>query len=216
MKLAVFDVDGTLNETERYAVRAYRETLLAVGRPAPPDARILALFGEPPQRIEDVLLRGCGPQVRGEFARLIVKKESELMRKYGKAYDGTAEMLRELRQKGIRTAVCSNTTAEHIRSVLSAIRLTDLIDYSQPLEGGGTKTDSLRCLLKKTRPEAACMVGDRRFDKKAARDNGIPFVGCLYGYGRDEVLDADFVADSPREVLRGVLRLLGQAPQNGT
>lgn len=206
-KLAVFDVDGTLNETERYAVKAYRKTLLEVGRPDIPDAQIIGLFGASPQQIEEKLLYGCGKTVRDTFARLIVQNESELMREFGRPFAGTESMLRELHARGIQTAVCSNATLEHIREVLSAIRLTGIVDYIQPLEGGG-KADSLRRLLERVRPARACMVGDRLFDKEAARENRIPFIGCLYGYGREEILDADFLASSPQEVLQGIVKLI--------
>ncbi len=208
-RLAVFDMDGTLNQTERYAVKAYRKTLLDLGRPDLPDSEIVALFGLSPQEIESRLLDGCDRKTHLEYSHKIVQNESELMKKYGKAFDGTAEMLQSLRHLGVLTAVCSNATRPHIEEVIDAIHLNGLIDLIQPLEGGGTKADSLRCLLGKVQPDAACMAGDRWIDKEAARQNGILFVGCLYGYGRTEVADADFAADSPWDVLRGVIQLFG-------
>ncbi|TGJ75450.1 HAD family hydrolase [Caproiciproducens galactitolivorans] len=207
-RLAIFDVDGTLNQTELYAVKAYRKTLLDLGRPDVSDAEIIALIGLSPQEIEKRLLDGCSPEICRAYSRQIVRNESDLMKKYGKAFDGTAKMLQDLRNLGILTAVCSNATQAHIEDVLDAIHLTGLIDLIQPLEGNGTKADSLCRLLEKVRPDAACMVGDRRFDSDAARQNGIPFVGCLYGYGRAEVAGADFTANSPHDVLRCVLQLL--------
>jgi phosphoglycolate phosphatase len=48
------------------------------------------------------------------------------------------------------------------------------------------------------------MVGDRRHDVIAAKNNAVLSVGVTYGYGtKQELVDAgvDYVCDSPREVV---------------
>ena len=45
----------------------------------------------------------------------------------------------------------------------------------------------MKIVLDKIRPDKAVMVGDRHHDMQAARDNGLPFVGCQYGYLPHEV-----------------------------
>ena len=50
-------------------------------------------------------------------------------------------------------------------------------------------------------PAAAVFVGDRRADAVAAREVGIPFIGCLYGYGNaEELAGADSLAATPSEL----------------
>ncbi len=34
---------------------------------------------------------------------------------------------------------------------------------------------------------------------QAASDNNLPFIGVSYGYGADEIKEADFIADKPLE-----------------
>jgi phosphoglycolate phosphatase len=41
--------------------------------------------------------------------------------------------------------------------------------------------------------ERAIVIGDRKEDILAAKENGLKSVGCLYGYGgRDELEEADW------------------------
>ena len=52
------------------------------------------------------------------------------------------------------------------------------------------------------------MVGDRKFDIQAARANGIPFIGCAYGYAPQEIREADLVVKEPAEILPAVETLI--------
>lgn len=102
----------------------------------------------------------------------------------GKTFPHTEETLRELKEKGYSLAVCSNAENKEIDLVLRALHIKDYFSYIQGITEEGTKSHSLCRLLEKTEPEWAVMVGDRFYDKEAARDNGIPFIACLYGYGK--------------------------------
>ena len=53
----------------------------------------------------------------------------------------------------------------------------------------------------------AVMVGDRHFDRTAARENGVPFVGCLYGLFPAEVTGADAEVKSAGELPEAIERL---------
>ena len=52
------------------------------------------------------------------------------------------------------------------------------------------------------------MVGDTLYDKKAADDNGIPFIGCRYGYRPAEMEGLPYVADTPADIYPLVRSLL--------
>ena len=52
------------------------------------------------------------------------------------------------------------------------------------------------------------MVGDRIFDIQAARANGIPFIGCEYGYAPEEIQDADVVVREAAEIYGAVETLI--------
>ena len=77
-------------------------------------------------------------------------------------------------------------------------------------EPGCTKSDTLKIVLDKIRPDKAVMVGDRHHDMQAARDNGLPFVGCQYGYLPHEVDGADIRVARAEDIPRAVKSLIGE------
>jgi phosphoglycolate phosphatase len=77
------------------------------------------------------------------------------------------------------------------------------------MDGLKTKGEMTRRALEELGPGTAVFVGDRRSDAEAASECGIPFIGCLYGYGSKQELEgARALVDAPEEL---VLHLLSHA-----
>lgn len=209
MKLVVFDLDGTLNRTDLFTIPASRQALAERGITDKSDEVIMSMVGA----------RGCDifPALLGtddsEIGWAYLKRVGELENEYIKTNHGTfpkiKELLLDLHNNGYRTAVCSNASERYIRMVLETLGILEDIDAIQPLLPNLTKDDTLRLLIQREAPEKAVMVGDRHFDKAAARANSIPFIGCLYGYSREEVIDADIAVEQPCEILDAVKKLIG-------
>lgn len=201
--LAVFDVDGTLNRTEKYAVRAHMEGMKQFG--APEDIinadTVLSIFGMRADDYVKILLPNCDQQTGQEYLRYVEKLEIEYMNKYGCCYDGIEQMLDALHEMGWTTAVCSNAPLKHINHVLNAIGIADKIDVVQHLKRGMDKTGTLAMLLEKEQPELAVMIGDRIYDIQAAKSNGIASIGCLYGFAPQEAEKADYTVTQPIEII---------------
>lgn len=203
MKYIVFDVDGTLNQTTRYAVIAY-QTALEKRNYFVDETELISCIGMSPEAIIERLFGGLEEQAAKEWFEDIKKLEYQLMKEHAAPFDGVEEMLAQLKLKGYKLAICSNAYYDHIEHVLQAIHLKSYFDEIASLEKGTTKSEILQSLLSGVGCKQACMVGDRRFDLAAARDNGIPFVGCAYGYAPDEIQTADAVVKSPGEILEAV------------
>lgn len=205
----VFDLDGTLNRTDAYAVPAHMEAMEHFGSPKElidPDF-IRSTFGMRWQEYTKLLLPGRDEQEVRQYLNMVARKEDEYMKTKGSTFDGVPEMLDSLHSMGCKTAVCSNASLRYISSVLKAIKIDDSIDYVQELVAGLTKEDTLRLLLEKTQPQQAVMVGDRIFDIKAARANELPSIGCLYGFCREEAQTADYAVESVSEIVPIIERI---------
>lgn len=202
-RLIVFDLDGTLNKTENYAVPAIAEALEDFGIYGVSREEIIETFGA---KDEDTNVRFFGERA-GELGGAFWEKvRAYISGKYSdsyEAYDGVKELLRWLKKEGYETAVCSNNASlNHITSVLEKIGVLSLIDEIQPVAVGRTKDEALKELLERQKPESAILAGDRFYDRDAARSNGIEFAACLYGYGRFEEFDgAKVLLERPEDLI---------------
>lgn len=206
--LIVFDLDGTLNQTELHSVPAQTQVLKEFSAPAVPPEKIKGTFGATYEEYTETLLPGFPEEIKQAYLKRVLEVESEFLLQFGRFYPGTDRMLDGLHNMGYLTAVCSNASERYITTVLKALGLEDRIDFIQPLIRGNSKKDSLRLLLSKVNPNAAVMVGDTIFDMEAARANGIPFAGCLYGYRPHEMQKADALLYQPEDLLAVVGQLL--------
>lgn len=191
-KLVIFDLDGTLNRTELYAVPAHKKALADYGIFNITDEFIISTFGARGMDTAPLLIGSTDESTCKEYLQKASMYERELIADYAGEYEGVTDLLTKLKNKGYQTAVCSNASERYIRMVLDTLKLTHLIDFIQPLLPDLSKNDTLELLLKKIQPEKAIMVGDRIYDKLAAIHNEIPFIGCLYGFNQSEVADADY------------------------
>lgn len=206
-KLAAFDLDGTLNRTELFAVEALQDTQRELGFPVQSAETLISLFGAPASEYIPLILPGADEETVARYRRIVPEKEKQYIHQ-AKAYDGAAEMLDALHAAGYTTAVCSNSSNRYISLVLRSIGLFEKIDLIQPLEQGmDWKGESLKHLLEKTAPQSAVMIGDTRYDFEAAAFNGIPFIGCLYGFRPHEIAGLPHLVERPADLTEAVLRL---------
>ena len=143
------------------------------------------------------------------YLQLLDEANKEAIDGNAAPYDGVPDLLRKLRADGLLTGVCTNAKRPYIEPVLKGIGVESLIDYTQGLEDGlPNKGLTLRKLIATAGAERAIMVGDTLYDKKAADDNGIPFIGCRYGYRPAEMEGLPYVADTPADIYPLVRSLL--------
>lgn len=202
-KFLIFDVDGTLNQTELYAVESYQKALLK-RKIVVDNARIISCIGMNPKQIFRELVGSTNEDKYKEWEKEIKVNESNLLLKKAKPFEGIKETLNTLKMDGYRLAICSNAYRKNIEIVLEVLGLSDFFETIASLEMGNNKTKSLRNLLEKLKPEMACMIGDRKFDLDAARSNGIWFIGCEYGYAPTEILNANYVVQNPKDIIKAV------------
>ncbi len=203
---AVFDLDGTLIDSEPDLRAALNKTLAEAGRDDVTRAQVIKMIGDGvPTLVERGFAATGGPSPDGLDAA--VARFSHFYEGHASAlsevFPGVERALQGLRRQGLKLGICTNKPGKPTGEILAAFGLAPLIDAYVGGDGlGGVRKPDARHLgavLEKlgVRAERAVMVGDNHNDAGVARALGVPFVAVSFGYARGTVaeLEADVVID---------------------
>ncbi len=210
--LIIFDIDGTLLETERVTVPAVQRTFAAHGLPVPDHDTICGFFGKPVETYEAWLAEQCPPGMAPQIVAETNALELRLIGCEGRLYDGARDVLEELHAKYV-LAVCSNGPDDYVNEFLDA---HDVRKYLAAARARGTrysgKTEMIAEIKAMDLGRPIIVVGDRHDDIEAAHANGALAVGAAYGFsgpGGDELGGADARISSIGELPAVIARLTG-------
>jgi phosphoglycolate phosphatase len=193
----IFDMDGTLFETEPVALKAYYKTfdkLRSEGLyngPTPTDEMLLNQLGKTLQEIWETLLPGCDKEVHKKADEWMFIFEKELIESgEGNLYPGVKEVFTILKKRGYSLFVASNGREDYIQAIVDYFQLNDLfVDlYSAGRFQTKSKIDLVRRLINTFNIKEGTMVGDRHSDVEAGKTNGLKVIGCMYGFANDKEL----------------------------
>ena len=207
-KLVVFDLDGTLNKTECFAFPAIKKALEDYEASDIPDQWIYESFGAKDEDTSKLFFGNRAEEIGEAFWERVDMYTKEMFYQNMEAYKGAEDLLCRLRQRGYMLAICSNAEREYIEMVLKNLKIRHLLDEIEPAAKGEHKEETLGRLMKRVHPYKAVMVGDRFYDSEAAKANNISFIGCLYGYGKEEMMKEVYKVDKPEELYKYIVHIL--------
>ena len=201
----LFDLDGTLTESEPGIVNSVKYALGKMGVPTPDGEQLRSFIGPP--LMESFMRVGMFSE---EDARRAVEIYRERFGDVGwrenSVYRGIPAVLRALRAHGVYVAVATAKPLEFSRRILDWFGLSPLVDRLEAISLNDHHADKAE-IIRRALPAAygrACMVGDRAGDILGARENGIDAIGALYGYGSRAELEeagAHALAENPEALL---------------
>ncbi|PYI57099.1 HAD family hydrolase [Paenibacillus flagellatus] len=200
----LFDLDGTLFQTETLLLPAYEAAFDELKREGtytkgtPPKELILSSLGMLLEHIWARVLPDADEQVRRRADELLLHYQMEgLKRGDGRLYPGVEETLRALHAKGVKLFVASNGLEIYVKEVIRLKGLEPLFTglYSAGEYRTRSKVDLVKLLVERHGLTSAWMVGDRSSDVEAGKGNGLPVVGCRYAqFGEESELEgADMI-----------------------
>lgn len=229
LEAILFDVDGTLADTERDGHRvAFNQTFEAYGLDWHWD---VALYGEllavtgGKERIRHYVER-CGKEKPAGFDELVAEIHKEKTKRYGEILEsgkipmrpGVARLLKEAMEKNIRLAIVTTTTPENVTTLLKcslspeAEKWFDVIAAGDIVPAKKPAPDIYHWAMEKLGlPAESCIaVEDSENGYRASRAAGVKTVITITDYTRDHDFDgaAAILSDlgepaSPFSVLKG-------------
>ncbi len=213
LKIAVFDLDGTLADTLADLADAVNYGLRKMNCPEHKLEEYRYMVGNGAKKLcwralpDD--MKKDAPELLGYFREYY---SAHLLDKTC-VYKGMHEVLRKLSAEGVKLAVATNKPEDAARELVAEL-LPD-IDFVRVL--GGT---SRRPVKPDTQiiaeifaafpdePAEAYMIGDSNVDVQTADNAGITAVGCAWGFrcrAELEAAGADYIADKPEDILSIIL-----------
>ncbi len=215
----LWDLDGTLLDSEEYHWLSWRDTMASLGHPITRD-QFLATFG---LRNDEILPRWLGSAAaREEIDRVSLQKETlyrKLLREGGVGpLAGAAEWVRKLHRDGWLQAIASSAPRANVDVVLDVLGMASFFQAVVSAEDvTAGKPDPQVFLIAAARlgvPPARCIVvEDAPAGIEAARRAGMRSMGV----SRNGSLSADVAAASldqlPEDAFTALLRTPNQGPQ---
>ncbi len=188
----IFDLDGTLTDSQPGIFACTEYALQKMGLPVPPEATLRRFLGPP---LADSYMKYCGmTEKQAAYATdLYRERYIPIGWKENKVYPRIRALLSALKERGAYLAVA---TGKPQHTSVDILRYFDLLKYFDAVAGPtpeqlhANKADLIRRVLPKGKK--AVMVGDIAGDIIGAHDAGIDAIGALYGYGeKNETLAAN-------------------------
>lgn len=206
----LFDVDGTLVDSNYLHIVAWLRAFRAAGYPDVSAAQVHRCVGMGGELLLETLVGSVD-----EAAKKGHSTEYERMWPELRPFPGAVDLLREVRRRGGATVLATSATEEEAGALRKALDCEDVITAvtsSADVEEAKPDPDIFTTARERAglAPERCVVVGDTVYDAEAARRAGLRCVGVLSGgISRAELLDAGMV-----EVYDGVAALLAAFDQS--
>lgn len=213
LKIAVFDLDGTLTDSIEDLADATNYGLEQLGFPAHDYEEYKHFVGNGAKKLCFRALPQDEKEYTEELHRLFREYYGKHYLDKTRLYDGIGAVLGELQKNGVILAVATNKPQDFAVKIINA--LLPEINFVKVLGG---------CEDRPKKPDPAVikeiladipdcgevfMTGDSDVDIMTAKNAGIASIGCEWGFrGRSELENAgaDRIAAVPSDILKYILR----------
>ncbi len=186
----IFDIDGTLWDSRELVAQGYNLQLRAEGLShlCLTAETLKPLFGKVMTEIADILFADIPETERYALMQRCMDTENAYL--HGDpcqiGYPGVKETL-EILKKKYRLFIVSNSQSGYPELCVQKLGLEGLIEGHLCFGDTGTsKGQTIRTLMSRHQIPSAIYIGDTQGDFEAAREAGIPFLWCSYGFGTPE------------------------------
>jgi phosphoglycolate phosphatase len=215
-RLAVFDCDGTLLDSQANILRAMASAFAAAGLGPPPAERVRRIVGLSLPEAMAALLPDAGAELHAslsdDYRHAFHRMRSDRSLDPEPLFDGLADLLDDLGRSGWLLAVATGKSDRGLKLALEAHAIQDRFISLQTADRHPSKPHPamLEAAIADAgvTPAATVMIGDTSFDMAMAVAAGVRGIGVAWGYHPPAELlraGAAGVADD----MAGLRRLIG-------
>ena len=206
----LFDLDGTLTDPKEGICKSVQYALHRLGIEEP-DIDKLEPFIGPPLKDSFTSFYGFDDEKALKAVSFYRERFSEVGLYENKLYPGIDNLLKTIKEKGMKTAIASSKPTVFVLKILKYFKIDKYFDVVIGSELDGSRSDKSEVVKEallslyygtdhadkgindfgadaQEYKSKTVMVGDRKFDIKGAKDMGVFAAGVSYGYGSREEL----------------------------
>jgi phosphoglycolate phosphatase len=206
----LFDLDGTLTDSQSGIIRSIRHALVENGLTAPPAESLRWVIGPP-------ILKTFAKLLGEESGHLFDPVVHSYRERYGRVglfenevYPEIENTLAELTDLGHVLHVATSKATIYASRIIEHFELGRYFHSVDGSELDGTRADKAHLIAyildrEQIASTDAIMIGDREHDMIGTAANEVPGIGVLWGYGTREELEiagAWACVHSPRDLVR--------------
>lgn len=189
MRLAVWDVDGTLVDSRATIFDCCTQAMLKVGLPAPSYDEVRKIVGLSLEHALSVLAPDLEPTKVAQAAYYYKQRFGEYRAKpdFSEAlYEGAADTLARLKAEGWRMAIATGKSRPGVQSIVAMHGWDDLFGSTHCADDGPGKPDPamLREAMRAcgATSDQTVMIGDTTHDIAMAKAAGVRALGVSWGF----------------------------------
>ena len=209
-KYLLFDLDGTLTDSQEGITKSVSYALINLGVEDLPQDIKLRFIGPP---LKDSFPKYCGfdEETTEKAIALYRERYSKVGKFENRPYEGIPELLKKLKDDNRVLVIASSKPAGFVEDILNKFDLRQYFDIISAADLSGKKCEkedvikeALEILNLKNGDKDVVMIGDRHYDINGAKYFNLDSIGVNYGFAFDknELKDAGatYVVDTVEEL----------------
>ncbi|MFC1931150.1 HAD family hydrolase [Chloroflexota bacterium] len=205
LEAVIWDMDGVIADTAPYHFKAWQMVFPKRGVGFTRED-FKHHFG---QRDDTIISDTFGGRISaGEIEEIALEKEETFRREVApnvKPFPGAIELIRSLKERGVKTAIASSAPMENIQLLLGNL---GVIDFFQAIVSGREVTEGkpspqaflLAAKRLEVKPENCVVFEDAVAGVAAARRAGMKCLAVTNNHSRASLMEADLIVDSLENV----------------
>jgi len=222
IKNFIFDIDGTLLDSNDFHAQAWVETFAAYGKRISFNS-VRPRMGEGadqllPEFLDKKEIKEIGKDLSKLSGEIFKRNYFAKVRPFPKV----RALFKKIRQSGARIALASSADAGEVKKYEKIARIQDLVEQSTSADDANKSKPSPDIfqaalkLLGHPRHDSVLVIGDSPFDAMAAKKANIPVIGVLCGGFSKKILKANgcrAVYQDPADLLKNVDVILNDSAE---